>query len=335
MIKYLGSKRLLIPALQEAVGHLLPNGGKVLDLFSGTSRVGIALKNDGYEVRANDNALFAYHLARCYVEADSETYLTPSSALVNNLNRMPRSSVVGHFTYHYSQEARFFQEKNALRVEDIREELEDVQDPVLKSIGLVSLMEAADRVDSTCGVQMAYLKKWASRSENDLELRVPALTKGKGKATCLDAVDCLRQDDSDLVYIDPPYNQHSYLGNYHIWETLCRWDEPDVYGVAQKRVDVKTRKSAFNFKRKAFDALSEVISELKSPRVLVSFNSTGHVTKDQILGLLKPGYKVTVIPLEHKSYIGYKIGVYNPEGKQVGTEGSPTTTEYLFLGERR
>jgi adenine-specific DNA-methyltransferase len=37
---------------------------------------------------------------------------------------------------------------------------------------LVSLMEAADRVDSTVGLQMAYLKTWAARAHNDLALRV-------------------------------------------------------------------------------------------------------------------------------------------------------------------
>ena len=28
-------------------------------------------------------------------------------------------------------------------------------------------------------------------------------------------------DGIDLAYVDPPYNQHSYLGNYHVWETLA------------------------------------------------------------------------------------------------------------------
>ena len=31
----------------------------------------------------------------------------------------------------------------------------------------------------------------------------------------------------DLVYLDPPYNQHRYATNYHVWETLVRWDAPD------------------------------------------------------------------------------------------------------------
>ena len=45
---------------------------------------------------------------------------------------------------------------------------------------LTSLIEAADRVDSTTGVQMAYVKQWATRSHKDLELRLPELIAGSG-----------------------------------------------------------------------------------------------------------------------------------------------------------
>ena len=41
----------------------------------------------------------------------------------------------------------------------------------------------------------------------------------------------------DLAYVDPPYNQHRYFTNYHVWETLVAWDAPEAYGVARKRID--------------------------------------------------------------------------------------------------
>ena len=56
--------------------------------------------------------------------------------------------------------------------------------------------------------------------------------------------------EGDLAYLDPPYNQHSYFANYHVWETLVRWDKPEVYGVASKRTDCRTRQSAFNSRRR-------------------------------------------------------------------------------------
>jgi len=97
----------------------------------------------------------------------------------------------------------------------------------LLGIALTSLMEAADRVDSTTGVQMAYLKRWARRSHNRLTLRMPELVDGEGEALRREAEDAA-EAECDVAYLDPPYNQHSYLGNYHVWETLVRWDALDL-----------------------------------------------------------------------------------------------------------
>ena len=71
MIKYLGSKRVLIPELVERIAGL-EGVSAVADLFAGTSRVGHALKARGYRVVSNDHNAYAETLARCYVEADAE-----------------------------------------------------------------------------------------------------------------------------------------------------------------------------------------------------------------------------------------------------------------------
>lgn len=132
----------------------------------------------------------------------------------------------------------------------------------MKAILLTSLLLAADKVDSTTGVQMAYLKEWAPRAFNDLKLEYPPLLPGPGRALLGDALDLVEGIEADLFYLDPPYNQHSYLANYHIWETLVLWDKPETYGIAKKRLDVRLRKSAFNSKRSAKEALGKVLAEL-------------------------------------------------------------------------
>ena len=70
MIKYLGSKRLLTSAISATMRDL-PHGSRVLDLFSGTSRVGQALKKQGLMVTANDHNLYAHTIARCYIQDDA------------------------------------------------------------------------------------------------------------------------------------------------------------------------------------------------------------------------------------------------------------------------
>ena len=63
----------------------------------------------------------------------------------------------------------------------------------------------------------------------------------------------------DLMYLDPPYNQHRYFTNYHIWETLVRWDAPEHYGIACKRIDSRddATKSVFNAQARDAGRLAE------------------------------------------------------------------------------
>jgi adenine-specific DNA-methyltransferase len=246
----------------------------------------------------------------------------------------------GWFTAAYAERSRFFQPKNAARVEAIREEISRREmDPLVRSTVLVSLMEAADRVDSTTGLQMAYLKQWAPRASNDLELRMPMVLPGEGRAFCLDASDAIDAAGKvDLVYLDPPYNQHSYLGNYHIWETLVRWDRPEMYGVAQKRVDVRTRQSAFNSRRRARSALEEVVAKITSPHIVMSSSDEGYLDVEIVQAMLRtwagPSGRVTTEEVSHKRHIGSQIGIYSPAGKKVGEPGRKRNTEYITTASR-
>ena len=207
-------------------------------------------------------------------------------------------------------------------------------------IALVSLMEAADRVDSTAGLQMAYMKSWASRALKPLELRMPdilpAAAAGPCRATHADAVELAPQIEADLVYLDPPYNQHSYLGNYHCWESLVLWDKPETYGIANKRIDVKTRKSAFNSRPGIGPALQAVIENLKAPNLVVSFNDEGYLSRDQLVEMLSARGEVQVIEVQRPRYVGARIGIHNPKGEKVGAVGRLRNVEYLFVvSERR
>jgi len=333
MIKYIGSKRKLLPLVLRAV-QCVPGARTVLDLFSGTSRVGHALKGLGYRVLANDHNAYAHTLATCYVQADREDVLRDAERLVKEFNQL--AGKPGYFTETFCIKARYFQPKNGERIDAIREAIEAKGlDPELKAVMLVSLMEAADRVDSTTGLQMAYLKKWAPRSFNDLVLRVPNVLprakNGKGAAFRMEAIEAAKTLDADVAYIDPPYNQHSYLGNYHIWETLVLWDKPKVYGVACKRVDCRERKSAFNMKSRCHEAMRKLIESLKAPVLVVSFNNEGFFTREDMESLLGRRGQVTVIEKDYKRYVGAQIGVYNPQGERVGRAGHLRNKEYLFI----
>jgi adenine-specific DNA-methyltransferase len=296
--------------------------------------VGHALKKLGFRVIANDYNAYARTLAECYVVADREKVIRDAAVLISEFNRLPGEA--GYFTKTFCEDSQFFQPKNGRRIDAIRSAIESKDlEPELKSVVLVSLMEAADRVDSTCGVQMAYLKTWAQRSHNDLELRVPdclpLAEHGKGEAHQLDAVDAARQLRADVAYLDPPYNQHSYLGNYHIWETLVLWDRPDAYGRACKRVDCQERKSSFNSKRRFHTALSDVIRNVQARVIIVSFSNEGYLSRSELEAILSERGHVTTTAHPYKRYVGAQIGIYNPSGAKVGSVSHLDNVEYLYV----
>ena len=331
MIKYLGSKRVLIPRILEEVERL-QGVRTVLDLFSGTSRVGHALKSRGLRVHANDHNAYAATLATAYVQADRRRWLGPAQRLVAELDAIP--GVPGWFTQTFCERARYLQPANGARVDAIRERIRALGlEPELEAVALVSLMEAADRVDSTVGVQMAYLKRWAPRSFHPLRLRVPDLLDGEGSASCLDAREAAAGFPADLAYLDPPYNQHSYLGNYHVWESLVRWDKPDVYGVAMKRVDVRERSSPFNRRGRIEDAIRSLLDVVRARYLVVSFSDEGYLSVETLRAMLAERGPVRVAELPHRRYIGSRIGIYNPQGEKVGVPGRSTNREHLFIVE--
>ncbi len=332
MIKYLGSKRLLLPRILACV-RALPEVRRVLDLFSGTSRVGHALKAAGYEVVANDHNTFAHVLARCYVQADADRVRPEVERILAELQALPPSP--GYVAETFGERARFIHPRNGARIDAIRARIRALDlEPDVEAVCLTALLEAADRVDSTTGVQMAYLKAWAPRAQRELALRMPDVLPGPGTALQWDASEAARIEPVDLAYIDPPYNQHSYRGNYHVWETIARGDEPETYGKAHKRVDCQVFKSPYNSKVRIQAALEDLIARLRARFLIVSFNNEGYVTRDALLERLERYGETAVFGIDYPRYVGAKIGIHDLKGRRVGRVSHLRNTEYLFVVAR-
>ncbi len=334
MIKYLGSKRTLVPVLGEiatAVG-----ARTAVDLFTGTTRVAQELKRRGLLVTAVDVATYSGVLSDCYVATDAREVDTGALVeAVEALNALPGRR--GYFTRTFCEEARFLQPKNGMRVDAIREAIEEqYAGTPLHPVLLAALLVAADRVDSTTGVQMAYLKQWAPRAHRDLRLDVPALLPGPGHTVVADVFDAVSQlEPVDLAYLDPPYNQHRYFTNYHVWETLVRWDAPEHYGIACKRVDARDEatKSVFNRRATMPAALAALLAQVRAEVVVVSYNDESWITPEQMVRSLRDAghADVRMLAFDSKRYVGAQIGIHGPTGKKVGTVSHLRNTEYVFV----
>ena len=333
MIKYLGSKRRFV----GVIGSLFEASGAAtaLDLFTGTTRVAQEFCRRGAHTTAVDVATYSEVLGQCYVEIDADTVdMDEVEDALEHLSSL--KPVRGYFTETFCEQSRYLHPDKGMRVDAIRDGIEEfyASDP-LKSIYLTSLLLAADAVDSTVGLQMAYLKKWAPRALKPLELRVPKLTHGTGKAIRGDALTVARTlPHVDFAYLDPPYNQHRYFTNYHVWETLIRWDSPDHYGVACKRTDAREdeTKSAFNSKRTMPIALAQTISAVRADVLVLSFSNEGFVPLAELVAMCESrGDHVEVLGFDAQRYVGAKIGIHNLDGEKVGRVSHLRNTEYMIV----
>ena len=333
VIKYLGSKRRLagtLADLAEATG-----ARTAVDLFTGTTRVAQALKSRGLHVTAVDVADYSAVLAQCYVATDADDVDADELAgILADLDRLPDRD--GYVTETFCRRSRFFQESNGRRIDAIRDGVEKYRGTRWYPILLTALLLAADRVDSTTGVQMAYLKQWAQRSYRPLTLAPPHLVAGSGSAIKGDALTVARgMKPVDLAYLDPPYNQHRYESNYHIWNTLVRWDDPEHYGIACKRVDLRDRsdRSPFNARASFAPALADLLAAVPARTVVLSYNNESWVGSDELLGMLHAaGHdRAALLTFDSARYVGARIGIHGPDGGKVGTVGRLRNEEWLVV----
>lgn len=337
MIKYLGSKRTLIPVLSQLAQA--SGAQTALDLFTGTTRVAQAFKKLGMTVTASDVASYAECFGKTWIELDSDTAnLTELAEAIGELESLPGEA--GYFTQKFCVEARYFQPKNGERVDAIRERIEaDYRDSWLYYPLLTSLILGADRVDSTTGIQMAFLKGWASRSGNRLELRDPELLPGAGQSIRGDALEIVKElPPVDLAYLDPPYNQHRYFSNYHVWESLVRWDKPETYGIANKRIDARDAemKSPFNSKKTMASALARLVDGLNCETMVLSYNNESWLSRNDLLEIASKRGHVEILDFDFKRYVGSQIGVFNKAGERVGNPGAKRNIEHIVIaGEKQ
>ena len=360
-IKYAGSKRKIIPALLELVRPLKVR--TVFDGFSGTTRVAQAFKKNGYIVYANDIAPWSKVFGRCYLlNKKPASYY---QHIINHLNSVQGKH--GWFSEYYGGKPnsgsaiekdgkkRMWQLHNTMKLDAIRDEIDNVaKNNVEKSVLLTSLLLAMDKVDSSVGHQVSYLKRWAPRAYNMMYMEVPQLIldNKKHKVYQKDIFDLVKDIEVDLAYYDPPYGSSNelmppsrvrYASYYHIWKTICLNDKPKVVGAANRREDVSDLVSASMFEdyRKNSDGqyivietIKKLIKRTKAKYIILSYNNNGRATLKTIIDVLKKlKMKCSILEMEYRKNVMSTMvwtndWISNINGKDIKNK------EYLFLIEK-
>jgi len=307
-IKYTGSKLKLLPHILRMVSKL--DVQSVLDGFSGSTRVSQALAQCGYQVTANDTAVWSKILGTCYLKNQKRPQ--EYRQLIDHLNHVPAED--GWFTEHYgglpnSGSAiqadglkRPWQIHNTRKLDGIRTEIDRLNlDTISKAVALTSLMLAMDEVDSTLGHYSSYLADWSPRSYRMMQLKVPLLFPNETQHTILrsDIFEAVKDRQFDLAYFDPPYGSNNekmppsrvrYNAYYHIWTTVCLNDKPQLFGKAKRRADTSDTKSASVFEEfrrgnngrfLAVEAIERLLYHTNARYILLSYSSGGKSTAEE------------------------------------------------------
>jgi adenine-specific DNA-methyltransferase len=257
-IRYTGSKREIIDRILDMIQSNCSDIKSILDGCSGTTRVSQALKMNGYSVTSNDLSEYSSIFGCCYLlnQKPMEHY----SDWIDHLNNL--KGIDGWFSENYGGlitdnkkgnaiqsdgKKRPWQIHNTQKLDAILREIPLLtKDKVEQSVLLTSTILAMDKVDNTMGHQVSYLKKWAKRTYDEIQLSIPQLIPD-GKECFVSKKSIFDIDEYyDLVYLDPPYGTNNqktkttrvrYRSYYHLWNTVCLNDKPELVGASLRRKD--------------------------------------------------------------------------------------------------
>lgn len=218
-----------------------------------------------------------------------------NSIEVNQDNYVSQNFGGNYFTYENARKIGYIRET----IESISKELTERE----KAILITSLLYAADKVANTCGHYDAFRRKLDMTQS--IKMQLPIINDLNNKNNEIykeDANELVKKISSDVTYIDTPYNSRQYADAYHLLENLALWKKPKVEGVAKKMTNRSNIKSKY-CTVKAPDAFSNLIDNLDSKYILVSYNnmaqkgngrSNAKISDDEILEILSKRGKVKV-----------------------------------------
>lgn len=338
-MRYIGGKANLVDIIIDEIRNL--HAESVIDVFAGSGAVSSQLDTSGFKVISNDILHFSYIINRASLTLSHEPDYIGLSGInpINYLNLLTIEDtpyllddcfVWKHYSYHDGCERMCFQEKNALRIDLIRKTIESwwssgqINDDEYTYL-LSRLILSVPFVSNIAGVYGAYLKHWDARSFKDLNLSNAdswAKNAKMNKAFNLDYRKLLSSVQADVLYADPPYNARQYLPNYHILETISRYDYPEIKGITGMRTYEDCEKSDFCSIAHVRKAFEELIRLARVNHIIISYNNEGLMPTAELVELCKDYAVSGTFRLLEIPYRRYK--------RRVGDENMVKEQMYIF-----
>lgn len=355
LITYIGNKRLLLPFIGNALNIVKQKLQKeklsTFDVFSGSGVVSRFLKQYSSIVYANDLEEYAAVINQCYLTNKNtfnfKTFDAIYSEITEKLHKEPLKTGIIAELYapkndeHIQKGERvFYTSRNAAFLDTVRTLIETVPAEFQPYL-LAPLFSEASIHANTAGVFKGFYKDSSTgighfggrkqdalpRIQGSIQLKYPLFSNYTCDYTVLtgDAnTICSQVEEVDLAYLDPPYNQHPYGSNYFMLTLLLKYKKPAVISPISG-IPSDWNRSNYNKKHFAYNTLSHLVEQVKAKYVLISFNSEGFISLNDMTSLLKKSGTLTVLETPYTTF----------RASRNLHKRSATVTEYVYLLEKK
>jgi adenine-specific DNA-methyltransferase len=338
MLTYLGNKRKLLDFIEEQVLSVKKKLKKdklvMMDGFSGSGVVSRMLSTHASELHSNDLEYYAYIVANCYVTQPTKAQQEKIAAHIETMNELAEKGpyLEGIMTKYYAPkntespkagEVCFFTRENAKIIDTLRNYIEKKVEDDLTDWLLGPLVVQASVHANTMGHTMAFFKDknnvgtfhktesaWRHASD-PIRLECPIWSPEPCKVTChnqsTNELIKKLKGPFDLIYYDPPYNQHEYSHMYFLLNVIITNKKAKNWTDVTHMPDRAERnQSDYNKEDLAIKAMTELIEDsLKiSKYVLISYNDEGIISAPKWKKMLEP-YEFDKIKKRYKRFTGH------------------------------
>jgi adenine-specific DNA-methyltransferase len=353
LITYLGNKRALLDFIGEGIKKvqekLHKNKLRMFDVFSGSGIVARYFKQFSDLLIVNDLEKYSTIINSCYLSNEDELDIPLLRKYYDtSIAEADKGLKKGIISELYapkddkdikSNERVFYTSRNAMYIDTIRQLIDKIPSNEQKYF-LAPLLSEASIHANTSGVFKGFYKNKETgvgqfggmdknalfRITGDIQLPFPVFSK-------FNCETVIYNDDSnkiintlpevDIAYLDPPYNQHPYGSNYFMLNLILDYTYPEKASKVSGIPETWNR-SAYNKENHALEALTYLVENIRSKYVIISFNSEGFITVDQMRNMLEKRGKLEVLETKYNVFRGSR----NLNNREIHVK------EYLYLLEK-
>jgi len=365
IITYIGNKRSLLNFITIGIQNVQKRLNKrklnIFDVFTGSGIVARLCKQFSKFIIVNDLEKYAAITGACYLSNKNEINFSVLQDLYNGLladiGGKPLNEGVISALYSpkidnniKKDERVFYTRRNAMYIDTMRNLINNVPLEFQKYF-LAPLIAESSVHANTSGVFKGFHKNKETgigqfggsnsdalfRIKGEIALPFPIFSNFNCdyKVYNGDSNEIIKEaPEVDVAYIDPPYNQHPYGSNYFMLNLILENKYPEKTSKVSGIPDNWNR-SAYNKKQCAHSALSELVENIKAKYVLISFNSEGFISLEEMKNMLKKLGKVKVLKTSYNTFRGCR-NLKAPGKGALAEHGSRDihVTEYLYLLEK-